>query len=131
MVASDILEEPWGRVGLAVYYGIVCGLAVHRCFAFIERREVMRDLSALEIATFAGFALVSLGLLKALSTTTDRIAALLYGVFYVVRIATSFAKGSAIDALVGTGAVVISAGMVSVMIGMIRYLMGRSKRSTV
>jgi hypothetical protein len=80
------------------------------------------ELDYLQIAVFAGLALASWWLLKSFARLADRIAALLYGLFYATRITTNFVQGAAKDALTETGAAIISVGMVAVIIGVIRDL---------
>jgi len=76
----------------------------------------------LHIAMFAGFALIGLWLIASLRRVSDRIAALLYGLFYAIRIGTNFAKGVNVSLLEVAGCVVISAGMIAVIVGLIRAI---------
>jgi len=111
-----------GRIGLTAYYGFVCALAVRRCASIPSGRGGVDELSYWAIALYAAFALASWWLLRSFRTTSDRIAALLYGIFYAIRIGEHFGKG--VDRLVLAGAEcgIISAGMIAMIVGLMHAI---------
>lgn len=111
-----------GRIGLTVYYGFVCALAVRRCASISSRREVVDQLSYWHMALYASFALSSWWLIGSFRRTSDRIAALLYGLFYAIRIGAHFLKCADRLLLAGTECAIISAGMIAMMVGMMHAI---------
>jgi hypothetical protein len=107
-----------GRIGLAVYYAFVWALAVRRYAPILSGREVADDLSHWQMALYAAFALSSWWLLRNFRRTSDRIAALLYGLFYAIRIGASFVRGVDASVSLVAACAVISAGMIAVIVGL-------------
>jgi hypothetical protein len=126
---TTVTEELRVRIFLTVYYGIVCAFAVHRCASVLSGREVLGEMPYLHIAMFAGFALIGWWLIASLRRVCNRIAALLYVFFYAIKIGTNFAKGVNVSLLEVTGCVVISAGMIAVIVGLIRAIGNEESRN--
>ena len=110
-----------GRIGLTIYYGFVCALAVRRCASIPSGRGVVDELSYWHMALYASFALASWWLLRSFRRTSDRIAALLYGLFYAIRIGAHFISADTL-VLAGVGCAIISAGMIAMIVGMIHAI---------
>jgi hypothetical protein len=121
-LAQKVTDGIRVRIFLTVYYGIVCALAIHRCASVLSGREVLGEMPYLHIAIFAGFALISWWLIASLRRTSDRIAALLFGLFYAIKIGTNFVMGVNVSLLEGVGGVMISAGMIAMIVGLIHAL---------
>ena len=111
-----------GRIGLTVYYGFVCALAVRRCASIPSGRGVVDELSYWHMALYASFALASWWLLGSFRRTSDRIAALFYGLFYATRIAAHFVGGVDTLVLAGAGCAIILAGMIAMIVGIIHAI---------
>lgn len=111
-----------GRIGLTVYYGFVCALAVRRCASIPSGRGVVDELSYWQMALYASFALASWWLLRSFRRTSDRIAALLYGVFYALRIGAHLVSGADTLVLAGAESAIISAGMIAMIVGLIHAI---------
>jgi hypothetical protein len=111
-----------GRIGLTVYYGFVCALAVRRCASIASGRGAVDELSYWHMALYASFALSSWWLLGSFRRTSDRIAALLYGLFYAIRIGAHFVKGGDTSAVAGVECAIISAGMIAMIVGIIQAI---------
>ena len=111
-----------GRIGLTVYYGFICALAVRRCASILSGRGGVDELSYWHMALYASFALASFWLLGSFRRTSDRIAALLYGLFYALRIGAHFVSGADTLALAGAGCAIISAGMIAMIVGLIHAI---------
>jgi hypothetical protein len=110
-----------GRIGLTIYYGFVCALAVRRCTSIPSGRGGVDELSYWHMALYASFALASWWLLRSFRRTSDRIAALLYGLFYAIRIGAHFTSADTL-VLAGVGCAIISAGMIAMIVGMIHAI---------
>ena len=110
-----------GRIGLTIYYGFVCALAVHRFTSIPSGRGGVDELSYWHMAQYASFALASWWLLRSFRRTSDRIAALLYGLFYAIRIGAHFISADTL-VLAGVGCAIISAGMIAMIVGMIHAI---------
>ena len=117
------------RIGATLYYGFICVLAVHRCILVFIDKTYQSRLSYLDMLIFAGLALASWYLVKQLRRISDRIAALLYGIFYVVRIGTRFADGLSASILVGAGCIIILGGMIAMLVGLIHAISRRERRA--
>ena len=77
----------------------------------------------MHIAMFASFVVISWWLLKKLRRVSDRIAALLYGLFYTVRIGTQFVKSVDPLMLAVAGCAIVSAGMIAMIVGLIHAIL--------
>src|ERR1039457_6267792 len=119
-IRKGLTQELQVRIGTTLYYGFVFALAIHRCAVAFSGRAMPDELSYLHIAVFAGLTLASWWLLGSLRWMSDRIAAFLYGLFYAVRIGTHFARGAEPSMLVGAESVIITAGMIAMIVGVIR-----------
>jgi hypothetical protein len=108
-----------GRIGLTIYYGFVCALAVRWCASIPSGRGVVDELSYWHMVLYASFALASWWLLRSFRRTSDRIAALLYGLFYAIRIGAHFITGADTLVLARVECAIISAGMIAMIVGMI------------
>lgn len=111
------------RILLTVYYGLVWGFEVHRYVSTGVRREVLGDMDFLHVAMFASLVLISWWLCISLRATSDRIAALLYGLFYAIRIGSQFVKRIEAPMLMVTECAIISAGMIAMIIGLIHTIL--------
>ena len=120
-MAGQIKGGLQGRIGLTIYYGFVCALAVRRCASIPSGRGVVDELSYWHMALYAAFALSSWWLLGSFRRASDRIAALLYGFFYAIRIGECFVKSINAVPMVA-GCAVISAGMIAMIVGLKRAI---------
>ncbi|MGA9899040.1 MAG: hypothetical protein WBQ09_13135 [Terriglobales bacterium] len=111
-----------GRIGLTLYYGFVCALALRRCVSVFYGGGSSDDLSYFHIALYAALAFSSWWLYIAVPKTSDRVAALLFGLFYAIRIGAGFAKSIDPSISVVMGCAVISVGMMAMIIGLKRAL---------
>ena len=119
-MAQQDTQKFWLRLGATAYYGIVCSYAVHRFAIALLGRTPADKLTYLHIAMFGFLALTSWCLVSALNRLSDRIAAVLYGVFYVVRIGMHFVSSqNYVVILLGIGCAIILSGMVAMIIGII------------
>ncbi len=114
---EQVKETFWLRVGATGYYGIVCSLACYRFVASGMGSAPAKPLTHLQMVIFAGLALTGWYFMNLFERRTDRIAALLYGVFYALRVSTEFVSGRIALALLGLGSVVIVTGMVAMILG--------------
>ena len=114
---EQVKEAFWLRVGATGYYGIVCSLSVHRFVAAVLGSVPATPLTHLGMVTFAGLALMGWYLMTVFERRTDRMAALLYGVFYALRVGTEFVNGRIALVLLGLGSAVIVTGMVAMILG--------------
>jgi hypothetical protein len=114
---EQVKEAFWLRVGATGYYGIVCSLAVHRFVAAVLGSAPAKPLTHLGMVTFVGLALTGWYFMNFFERRTDRIAALLYGVFYALRVGTEFVNGRIALVLLGLGSAVIVTGMVAMILG--------------
>jgi hypothetical protein len=130
LLPHKITEGLRVRILFTVSYGIVCALAVHRSASVISGREVLGGMPYLHIAMFAGFALISWLLIASLRRVSDRIAALLYGLFYAMRIGTNFVTGGNVSLAGGVECALITAGMIAMIVGLIRAFGHEEPRST-
>jgi hypothetical protein len=122
LLTQQIKGELQGRIGLTIYYGFVCALAVRRCASILSRRGVVDELSYWHMALYASFALASWWLLRSFRRTSDRTAALLYGLFYAIRIGGHFISDADTLLLAGVECAIISAGMIAMIVGMIQVI---------
>jgi hypothetical protein len=111
-----------GRIGLTVYYGFICALTVRRCASIPSGRGVADELSYWHMTLYASFALASWWLLGSFRRTSDRIAALLYGLFYAIRIGAHFVGGADTLAITWVECAIISAGMIAMIVGIIHAI---------
>jgi hypothetical protein len=128
LLTHQIKDELLVRIGLAVYYGFVCALAVRRCIPW--GRGFVDELSYLQMALYASVALSSWWLLRSFRNTSDRIAALLYGLFYSVRIGAHFVSGIDTSVLAGAECAIISAGMIAMIIGIVHAITDKEPRNS-
>jgi hypothetical protein len=92
-------------------------------------REVANDLTPLHLTIFAFLVFTSWCLLAMLNRRGDRIAAVLYGVFYAGRIAIHFLHGRASSVLQGFECAIIMTGLIALAPGLIDALSnGRASR---
>jgi hypothetical protein len=119
-MAQQDMQKLWFRLGATAYYGIVCSYAVHRFVITLLGRTPADELTHLDIAVFGFVALTSWCLTSALNRLSDRIAAVLYGSFYLVRIGTHFVSSeSSLVIILGIGCSIILGGMIAMIIGII------------
>jgi hypothetical protein len=120
-LTERIDERKVGRIGLTAYYTFIWILAVWRFIGFERGRDEATEMPYLTIAIFAGFAVMYWWFAwRILHRKSDRIAAVLCGLFYALRIAAPFTKGLSASVSAGIECVIISVGMVAVIIGLIR-----------
>ena len=108
-----------GRIGLTVYYGFVCALAVRRFVSIPSGPGGVDEMSYRRMILYASLALSSWWLLRVFRRTSDRVAALLYGLFYAIRIGAQFVNGADTLLLAGAECAIISAGMIAMIVGLI------------
>ena len=113
----------WGRIGLTLYYGYVVVLAIRRAALILLGRGIVDEISYFNIALFVAFTLSSWWFLSTFRWKSDRIAAFLYGLFYVLRVVEHFARGTGTAVIMWIGCFVISVGMIAVIIGMVSAIM--------
>lgn len=121
-MAEQIKGGLQGRIGLTVYFGFICVFAVRRCALIFLGHSVPDEMSNFNMALYAAFALSGWWLLGRFHKTSDRIAALLYGLFYAIRIGSHFAGGVHTLLLAGAECAVISAGMIAMIVGLIHAI---------
>ena len=114
---EKLKEAFWLRVGATGYYGIVCSLAAYPFVASALGSAPAKPLTHLQMVIFAGLALMGWYFTTFFERRTDRIAALLYGVFYALRVGTEFVSGRIAFVLLGLGSAVIVTGMVAMILG--------------
>ena len=107
-----------GRIGLTVYYGFVCALAVRRCGSILSGRGRGDSLSYLHMALYAALALSGWWLLRELRETRDRLAACLFGLFYAIRVGACFVRGVDASMPLFVECAVILAGMIAMILGL-------------
>ena len=122
LLTKQIKGELQARIGLTIYYGLVCALAVRRCASIASGRGVVDELSYSHMALYASFALASWWLLRSFRRTSDRTAAFLYGLFYAIRIGAHFISGADALVLAGAECAIISAGMIAMIVGVIHAI---------
>lgn len=121
-MATDIEGGLQGRIGLTVYYSFVWVLAVRRCISTLSGRGFVNELSYWHVALYAALAFSSWLLLGHFQKTSDRIAALLYGLFYSIRVGIYFVKGVEASLPVIAECTIISAGMIAMIVGLKRSI---------
>jgi cell division protein FtsW (lipid II flippase) len=109
----------WLRFGVTAYYGFVCGLALYRFCSELFGRESATELTKLHLIIFAFLAFTSWCLLNVLTRKSDRIAAVLYGIFYAIRIGMHFVSGQTASVFLGIGCAVILSGFIAISVGMV------------
>lgn len=117
-----------GRIALTVYYALVCALAIRRLILFDMQGNFANQLSHLELGVFAALALSGWYVLREFRRMSDRIAAFLYGVYYAMRVGAYFASPASGLLLAEASCAVISAGTLSVMIGLVQCISSRAVR---
>jgi hypothetical protein len=80
------------------------------------------ELSYWQMALYTSFALASWWLLRSFRRASDRIAALLYGLFYALRIGAHFVSGADTLAIAGAECAIISAGMIAMIVALIHAI---------
>lgn len=110
------------RILLTAYYFIICALAYYRLWSVVFETKGQSKLSNLDLAVYVGFILVSLVLFPRVQILNDRIAVLLYGIYYAIRIAANFTSVSFVGALLFTECAVLSAGTVALIVSLIRVI---------
>jgi hypothetical protein len=123
-VARKIADSSWLRLGATGYYGIICIFALYRFGTMLLGRDVTSNLTPLQLTIFAFLVFTSWCLLAVLSRRSDRIAALLYGVFYSGRIGIHFLHGRASAALQAFECAIIMTGLIVIIPGLFRALAG-------
>jgi TctA family transporter len=119
-VGRKIADTFWLRLGATGYYGIVCILALDRFGATALGRAVTDHLTPLQLAIFVFLAFTSWCLLASLSRREDRIAAVLYGVFYSGRIGIHFLHGRNSTFLQGLECAITITGLLALAPGLIQ-----------
>ena len=117
-----------GRVGLTAYYIFVWALAIRRCSLAHLGPEPVGLLLYEQTAVYAALALSSWWLLRNLRWASDRIAALLFGLFYAAVVGARLFKGTNTFVLVMAECAIISAGMVAMIVGLLRAIENRKQR---
>ena len=114
------LSQPRGSPHALVIIGVNCAYAVHRELVLISGRTVVGSSSYLTTAIYAGAAFVSWGYCKKLPKATDRLAAILFGVFCAFRIVMQFLSSVYLPLLNGIGCAVILIGLIAMLVGLLR-----------
>lgn len=119
-MTQEITNQKLFRIVAAVIIGVNCAYAVHRELVFISGRTVVEDFSYLTTAIYAGAAFGSWWYCKKLPKSTDRLAAILFGVFSFFRIVMQFSPNVYLSLLNGISCAVILIGLIAMLVGVLR-----------
>jgi hypothetical protein len=117
---QEITNQKLFRIVAIVIIGVNCAYAVHRELVLISGRTVVESFSYLTAVIYAGAAFVSWGYCKKLPKATDRLAAILFGVFCAFRIAMQFVSSVYLPPLNGISCAVILIGLIAMLVGVSR-----------
>ena len=119
-MTQEIANQKLFRIVAVVIIGVNCAYAVHRELALISGRTIVESFSYLTAVIYAGAAFVSWGYCKKLPKATDRLAAILFGVFCAFRIAMQFLPSVYLPLLSGISCAVILIGFIAMLVGLLR-----------
>ncbi len=119
-MTQEITNQKLFRIVAIVIIGVNCAYAVHRELVLISGRTVVGSSSYLTAVIYAGAAFVSWGYCKKLPKATDRIAAILFGVYSVFRIVMQFSPSVYLPLLSGINCAVILIGLITMLVGVLR-----------
>jgi uncharacterized membrane protein len=120
MAAQKITNQQQVRILTTIFYGVICGYAVHRELVLISGRTIIEDFPYLTAVIFAGAAVGSWGYCKKLPRATDRLAAIFFGVFSVFRIVMQFSPSVYLPLLSGVSCATILIGFIAMLVGVFR-----------
>ena len=92
------------RIGLTLFYGTIWALEVWRCVSILSKQSILRQPSYWNIALYAYFALAGWLFLGRAHRMSDRIASLLYGLVFALKIGAFFVEGDRASVLMWQGA---------------------------
>jgi len=119
-MTQEITNQKLFRIVAIVILGVNCAYAVHRELVLISGRTVVESFSYLTAVIYAGAAVVSWGYCKRLPKATDRIAAILFGMFCVFRIVMQFSPSVYLPLLSGISCAVILSALIAMLVGILR-----------
>jgi hypothetical protein len=121
----------WGRIALTAWYGIFCILKAKVCISVHSGRGIIEHLPYWEIAFYACIALGCWSVFASNNwKTSDRIAALLYGVPFATRILGNFVKENGTILLNDIGCVAVAIGLVAMIVGLVDACSRKEDRYT-
>lgn len=117
-MTQEMTNQKTFRIVAIVVYAVNCAYAVHRELVLISGRTVVQDFPYLTAVIFAGAAFASWWFCKKLPRTADRLAAILFGVFSVFRVAMQFSPSVYMPLLSGISCAAILIGLVAMLVGL-------------
>jgi hypothetical protein len=108
------------RIGITVLYGIICAYEVWAFVSILTARRIVMQPSYWTIAIDAYCAYVCWSMLGQTQRKTERLAALLMALLFVIKIGMRFIEGQTALALRGVGCAFVVAGAIVMMTGLIR-----------
>jgi hypothetical protein len=119
-MTQEIANQKLFRTVAFVIIGVNCAYTVHRELVLLSGQTVVVDFSYLTTAIYAGAAFGSWWYCKKLPKATDRLAAILFGVFSVLRIGTQLSSNLYFPMVNGVSCAVILIGLIAMLFGLLR-----------